>query len=620
MIIMGRPFEDPYDVVIVGAGIAGALIAKHLGAANRRVLVIEAGAPLLPNINDEMHRFYNAAAKVPESPYTPDIVDPEGHLIDPANVKAGRPTVLSLSKGAWQNPSQSYLIQKGPLPFGSTYERIAGGTARHWLGTSLRHVPHDFKMRSTYGGADDWPPGLVDWPIDYETLNGWYGKAEEEIGVSGDKTEQAYLGIHFPSDHKYPMPKIPQSVVDKAFAAHVDKVTVDGIHLSVTSTPAARNSQPFGRRRVCAGNTNCIPICPIQAKYDPTITLRDALNTGNVTILFQAVARDVVTGAAERVTRIDFTTYPDGADHGVRAKAFVIAANAIETPRLLLMSGKSDGVANRSGTVGRHLMDHPYYVAWALMPDSSEGHVWPYRGPLATSGIESARDGEFRRTRAAFRVDIGNEGWGLPVQDPATTTLDFIAGLNNSGTNKHGKDGQAESLFGRKLVARLNSILTRQVRLGFLIEQTPEASNRVTLAKEKDGLGLPRPQIEYDFSSYTKWGLAKARETASAIFTVLGAEEYTRFQDDDPCSFEWPIGSGKRIKYYGAGHIVGTCRMGTNSGNSVVDHELRSWDHKNLFIAGSSVFPTVATANPTLTIAALSMRLAETIRADRDLA
>jgi glucose dehydrogenase len=127
------------DVAIVGAGFAGALIANELGKGRKKVVILEAGAGVPPNINDYMRRFYSARAKVPESPYTPEIFGPDDNLSDANKLNAGRPTVLSLSaKGAigdWTDSKQSYLIQKGPLPFTSTYNRIAGGTS-HWFGTS----------------------------------------------------------------------------------------------------------------------------------------------------------------------------------------------------------------------------------------------------------------------------------------------------------------------------------------------------------------------------------------------------------------------------------------------------------------------------------------------------
>jgi glucose dehydrogenase len=303
------------DVAIVGAGFAGALIANELGKARKKVVVLEAGDPVPPNINDFMRRFYMAPAKVPESPYTPEIFDAAGNLSDPSKMNAGRPTVLSLLRkggfGDWTDPKQSYLIQKGPRPFASTYDRIAGGTA-HWLGTCLRFVPADFKMKTNYPSV----PQFVDWPIGYDDLNDWYGKAEEELGVSADLEEQKYLGIQFPANYKYPMPKIPNSLVDLAVADALKSLSEDETkflemerpptEIRVRNLPAARNSQPYKNRRACAGNTNCIPICPIQAKYDPTMTLNDATNTGFVQLMDRTVASDIVVGENGRISQINF--------------------------------------------------------------------------------------------------------------------------------------------------------------------------------------------------------------------------------------------------------------------------------------------------------------------------
>src|SRR5439155_3681947 len=149
----------PYDAVIVGSGVSGALIAKALGLAKKKVLLIEAGEKLPPNINAYMDRFLMTTAKVPESPYPPELFS-GNKLTDPGTINAGRPTVLSLGAngkfGDWQDPKQSYLIQKGPLPFASTYERVNGGTVRHWLGTCLRFVPRDFEMKKYVDSFPNW--------------------------------------------------------------------------------------------------------------------------------------------------------------------------------------------------------------------------------------------------------------------------------------------------------------------------------------------------------------------------------------------------------------------------------------------------------------------------------
>ena len=614
------------DVAIVGAGFAGALIAKELNKDPKKpveVVILEAGAPIPPNINDYMERFYTARFKVPESPYTPEVVDANDNLIDPSKVNAGRPTVLSLlpkgSFGDWTEPKKSYLIQRGPRPFASTYNRVAGGT-QHWLGTCLRFVPADFRMKTKYPSV----PQFVDWPIGYDDLNDWYGKAEWELGVSADVQEQAFLGIKFPDTYKYPMPKIPRSLVDAAVAQALRSLSKDDAaflemetsptEIRVRNLPAARNSQPYKGRRACAGNTNCIPICPIQAKYDPTITLNEATETGHVRMFDRHVANEIVVGENGRISQINFIQYAPPRTNGcVKAKIYVIAANAIETPRLLLMSKHPDpkvnGVANSSDMVGRNLMDHPYYVAWGLTPTP----VYPYRGPLITSGIGDLCDGPFRNKRGAFRVDIGNEGWNFVIGgDPNVTTLDFVNGMNATTLN----DGSPrKALFGRELVEKLGDVFTRQFRIGFLVEQTPDLENRVTLSEIRDGLDLRRPEISYNLSDYTRQGIVAAYRMKNLLFSKMGVKDCTKeVEKNEPSRFEELIDDKiVALSYGGAGHIMGTCRMGSKKDNSVVNSDQQSWDHDNLYLVGSSTFPTGATANPTLTIAALALRAAEHI-------
>jgi choline dehydrogenase-like flavoprotein len=399
--------------------------------------------------------------------------------------------------------------------------------------------------------------------------------------------------------------------------------------IKVRSLPAARNSQPYRNRRACAGNTNCIPICPIQAKYDPTITLNEATNSG-ARLIDHAVASEILV-ENDRVSGINFITYkneagPKTGDGCVRAKIYVIAANAIETPRLLLMSKNQDrtanGVANSSDMVGRNLMDHPYYVAWGLLPPTAKP-VFPYRGPLITSGIGDLCDGPFRTKRAAFRVDIGNEGWNYVIAggafgaDPHVTTLDFVNGMNSSGLNKNKFSQLADdsALFGAGLAQKLNDLISRQFRIGFLVEQTPDPNNRVTLSPTfSDALSLPRPQIAYDLSDYTKQGIVTAFRMTNLMFSKLGAQNFTERAKGDPTGFYEMIDrKPTQLNYGGAGHIMGTYRMGDNPKTSVVDSFQRSHDHQTLYLVGSGTFPTGGTANPTLTLSALALRTADSI-------
>jgi choline dehydrogenase-like flavoprotein len=583
--------SDTFDVAIVGAGVAGALVANALAHAGKRVVILEAGDGLPDDNAGFLERFYTSAAKVPESAYTPPLVDAAtGKLADPTLQNAPRPTVLTLDASTWRDSHASYFIQRGPKAFGSTYERIAGGTGRHWLGTSLRFVPNDFRMAAAYGR-------FVDWPLAYADLDPWYAAAERAMGVSI---------------------AIPPTLVDRAVSRNARAVSVDGAALQVSPTPAARNAASFDGRPPCVGNSSCIPICPVGAKWDPSFTLREALATGRVTLRSKCIATHLVLDGGDRIAAVDYVTYdtaggPQTGTGSVRAKIFVIAAHGVETPKLLLMStngGRTPrGVANSSGQVGKNLMDHPIYLAWATTPEP----VFGYRGPLSTSGIETPRDGAFRNDRAAFRIEIGNEGWNFPIGDPDVTTMDFVLGFNRGALNE-GK----RSLSGGALTAALNHALTRQFRLAFLVEQSPDASNDVTLSTERDHLGLPRPQIRYDLSDYTKNGFLAAKRAADAIFSAMGAQQYTtEAQAGDPSSFEVvEAGTTHRMRYFGAGHIAGTYRMGADRSSSVVNADQRSWDHRNLFLLGSGTFPTIATANPTLTLAALALRSAKTLLND----
>jgi glucose dehydrogenase len=638
--------ETIYDVVIIGAGVCGSILASKLGAAGKKVLVLDAGEPVPGDRNEYMDNFYLARAKTPESPYpTTEARGPAPlfPLPNPNTLAAPRPTILQL--GQWRDPKQSYLVQpqtppapapdaKGSLrkmPCSSTYTRVGGGTVWHWLGTSLRHVPHDIAMYSTYGkGVEGSPFGpWADWPIDYSELQELYGKAEAEIGVSASVEEQgplkAAIGLSYPEGYEYPMRAIPTSLVDQAVISGLGTFSVpsgvpqdpNAYEVFVSPTPAGRNSQPYQSRRVCAGNTNCIPICPIQAKWDPTVSLASALDTGNVQVIYRAVACNVDVDASGAVSGIDYLVYTKGVSPPppqratARGKTYVLAAHAIENAKLLLMSNGGKGIANTSGQVGRNLMDHVLYLTWGIMPESAPP-IFPYRGPLTTAGIESLRDGAFRKYRCAFRIEIGNEGWNFPTGDPYTTTNDFIMGTNTGGLNP-GK----ERLGGLDLALRLNSLMSRQFRMAFLMEQAPQAANQVVLDYSNvDGLGLPRPKIiDYGLDEYTLNGFRAARVIADAIYEKLGARQLTDFgaPKDNENTPGYFLLDGAPCRYYGAGHVVGTHRMGSDKSSAVVDASQRSFDHPNLWIVGSGSFPTIATANPTLTIAALTFKTADSI-------
>jgi choline dehydrogenase-like flavoprotein len=625
-----------YDVVIIGGGVSGNTIAWQLGLAGKKVLILEAGVGVPDSREEYMENFYLALAKTPEAPY-PAIagrksVNGQIAQSNPADLPTPRATVLGLGGPP---DKTSYLVQaqangstnppaddKGNvrgLQFSSTYERIGGGTSWHWLGTSLRELENDIQMKTKYGVFHD-------WPVTYTEMQGLWAQAEKAIGVAASTVQQEPLevvGLKYPPGYQYPMGPIPMSIVDQTVSSGVAGLQVPGMldgdddkrlyDVFVTPTPQGRNSEPYQDRRVCAGNTNCIPICPIQAKWDPTVTLGEALNTGNVTISYQSVAVNIaVTGKS--VTQIDYLVWSrdtsgklTSVQKSVTGKLYVLAAHAIENAKLLLMSNNKQGICNTSDQVGRNLMDHVLYLSWALI-NPNDDPIWGYRGPLATSGIESLRDGDFRKFRSSFRMEIGNEGWNFSSSDPYNTTMDYIQGTNNALLNP-----QNQRLGGLALVQKLNSLLTRQFRIAVMFDQAPLAENRVTLDPTlTDGLGLPRPHVEYGLDPYTMEGFRVAADVCTKIYQRMGAIEFTTTGVGGTADFTY---KGKNYHYYGAGHVMGTHRMGNDPCTSVVDASQRSHDVPNLWIVGSGSFTTVATANPTLTLMALAFKSARSILA-----
>jgi len=527
------------DVIIVGSGISGALLAARLAAEGVKVAILEAGGEV--DRGTAVQTYWDAVIKVPECPY-------------PATPQAMHPV---------SNDLHFWYEQTGPDLFSSTYLKVVGGTTWHWLGTCLRFVPNDFRLKTLYGQA-------VDWPISYDELESFYGQAEQEIGVSGDAADD--LGA--PRSGGYPMPAIPQTFLDKAFAG-----ALAGTEYQVRPTPQGRLSQDQSDRPACCGNASCIPICPVQAKYDATIHLGRATAAGAV-LFKETTAVFVEAGPDRKLTGIRFKRW-DGSEGRATGKVYVLAAHAIETPRLLLNSTSAEtpnGVSNSSDQVGRNLMDHTTQLSWAL----AGSPVYPYRGPLSTSGVENLRDGDFRRQRGAFRIEIGNDGWSWPTGAPITTASDLAM----------------QGLRGAALDKALADQASRHIRLASLVEQPPDPENRVTLGGTRDIYGVPVPRISYRLDAYTKAGFASSVEAHDAIFARLGASQVQHS----------PVAQG-------AGHIIGTARMGDDPAASVVDRDLRSHDHPNLFILGSSVFPTSATANPTLTIAALTLRAVDAVKA-----
>ncbi|WP_392530917.1 GMC family oxidoreductase [Nostoc sp. C117] len=585
--------ERFYDAVIVGSGVAGAIVAKQLSEQGKNVLIIEATPSkdlTLAGFQSYVDHFYSAVEKDGNSPY-------------PSN-----PNVLS------PNKINDYFVERGPMKLGGSYTRVTGGTTMHWEAKTPRMLPDDFQLRTKYNHG-------LDWPISYQDIMPYYRKAEYEIGVCGDTEEQKELGIPFKEGYVFPMEKLPPSYLDEKVREKVDgtKVKLYGetLELKLSTFPQGRNGVPnpkydngevfvpdgitsensieYGER--CQGNANCVPICPVQAKYDARRTLGKAFRTGRVELLSQAVAYRVeIDRQNGRVTSIHFKHYndPKSPEHttGIaKGRLFVLATNAVENARLMLASE----LPSTSGLMGCHLMDHPFILAWGLMPEVTG----TMRGPLCTSGIGTFRNGTFRHKQSAFAMDIHNDGWGWATGSPYSEVLDAIDNKNK---------------YGQELRQTLISRISRQLLLAFMCELPADPSNRVTIDPQyKDQLDNYRPVISFNISDYCLRTLAYARSLSRVIFQRLGAEDYTQYDKSDDAYFTY---EGQGYFYRGGNHFSGTHVMGTTKNNSVVDAKLRSWDHENLYLVGAGSMPSIGSSNTTLNIAALSFLASEQMLKD----
>ncbi len=670
------------DVIIVGTGIAGSLIAKlltdHVFDTDAKKMVhrtetddsktykelsilmyeagLEAGTELdsatsMVTYNDYIRKFYMEEAKVPNSPY-PDLK------------QAPSPNVLDMQPIVQPFPDKKgYLVQFGPMPFASDAIRVGGGTTLHWLGTTPRMLPNDFRLKEKYGRA-------MDWPIDYDTLKPYYEMAEFEIGVSGNVSAQQYpinesMEEYYGKDYVFPMEEIPQSYMDhqiiKGLAGTSVKINSEEIPLTMVPSPQGRNSTPniaYGTSKLikaeasesgyqlslnniedeeykalgsvwnpyqgerCEGNASCVPICPVQAKYNALKTLKKALykvnknqnlqRNHNIQIQAQSVIYKLSVDEEdqEKISKVHIRRYisrekTNFVEEVIDTKnsIVILAANAFENPKILLNSKYTvwenghkveKTAANRSDQVGRNLMDHMVMLTWGLFPDP----VYSYRGPGSTTNISSFRDGNFRSEFSAWISPLDNWGWSWPAFSPGSDLSEFLN----------------EGLFGEDLKQALTYRLSRQVLFHFEIEQLPNPNNRVTINDQYlDVLGIPRPVINYELTEYEMKAMQQAKRASDQMFERLGIQDFTQYNATDNNTFVY---DGVRYSYNGAGHIVGTHRMGDNPDDSVTNSYCKSWDHPNLYIVGAGNMTTLGTSNPTLTLSAFTIRSVESILKD----
>jgi choline dehydrogenase-like flavoprotein len=459
------------DVVIVGSGVVGAMMADQLAGLGHAVLVLEAG----PRID---------RAQVVENwrnmPFE-NRVGSDYQGLYPQSPLAPAPLYF---------PKNDYVKTSGPSgsSFLQGYLRVVGGTTWHWAASSWRHLPVDLRMKSSYGVGRD-------WPISYEELEPYYCRAEEGMGVAGpnDPTLQSPAERSRP----YPMDMIPWGYGDRRFAEVVNPHGYRSVPI-----PQGRNTVPWEGRPACCGNNNCQPICPIGAMYNGIHHIQKAEAKG-VKVLAEAVVYRIDTDANNRVTAVHWYDALKRS-HKATARTFVLACNGIETPRLLLIAANERnprGIANSSDQVGRNMMDHSGFHCTFLAREP----IWTGRGPAQSSCLVGPRDGAFRSQYSANKMILNN----ITRAGPATTQALKLG------------------LVGKELDDEIRRRTAYGVDLSISLEPLPEPANRLTLSPDRrDPLDLPCPDIHYDVGDYVRKGAEAARRQLEHIGSLFKAVEF----------------------------------------------------------------------------------------------
>jgi choline dehydrogenase-like flavoprotein len=520
-----------FDVIVIGSGAGGGIAAWAFAERGKRVLVIDrgkyypsgwVGRDLLRN-----HRYSRYGHNT-----GPELEGNCRVFVSPEGIE----TVCDPHHNAYQNNAMA----------------VGGGT-RVYGAQAWRFHPLDFQMASTYGVPEG--SSLADWPIDYDELAPYYKAIEWELGVSGDQ------------DH--PMEPLPETYRTRPLQDAANRL--GWAHRRV---PLLINSRPYGGRGSCEGNTTCVGFgCPTEAKA----------GTHN-TVLPKLLARPGCDLWPEtRVTRlltnpigdvVGVEVFREGRYEEVKADVVVLAAGAIETPRLLLHSRTAkepDGIGNNTDWVGRNLQGHFYPGALGLFDDLVADLV----GPGPTVAVTQFQHG-----------NPGVIGGGMLADDFIVLPAMFA------------RDAPPHvSRFGPELKNWVRENYPRSFHIFGPTQDIPSPDSRVTLdPKIIDSLGIPVARLSGTTHPETVRTALFMRDKAVEWLREVGAREV----------YERPVGLG-----ISAGqHQAGTCRMAKDPAHGVVDHQGRVFGHENLLVCDASVHVTNGGFNPVLTVMATALRSA----------
>lgn len=483
-------------------------------------------------------------------------------------------SITVLESGEDQFDTRAQDLTKGTIEGGISYWplenvrlRMLGGATNHWEGSCNDFDDIDFADRPwvKYGG----------WPLNKDAIRPFYPKAQEYVQTG-------------PYDYDF-----------KSWCRRLDRPIPnwlkDGLEGEITQhSPPTRFGEVYG----------------------------PALNAAsNVRVILGATALSLETNTAHATAqRVTIGRYGKK-NLKLRARRFVVALGGIENARFLLLNK----LGNSSGMVGRFFMDHPYFRLMLLVPSQKFTRFldqWKdttYQGANLSACVKFAPDvlmrGQFQNARINF------EPTDRYAASPAIESFHQLVGGNVRATDElmyHignlllDVDMLTEATSRQKFDKQIFPERASQfvgLTIGCMTEQLPNPDSRITLSEKKDAFGQPETNVSFNLMEADKITMGRLIDAISRSFGRVGIGRVRTFE---PSRFApWPP---RQISY--GPHHMGTTRMSTSPKSGVVDANLRLHDISNVYVAGSSVFPTGSHVPPTLTIVAFALRLAEHLRSN----